>query len=174
VLGVNAIVIESRVAQLAVAIVTNPVVVTRAWHAVVAHVPLADVRGLVAQFLQFDVIVGQPVTHRAARDIVDDAVPARILTGHDRRAIGRADRRGMEGPLEQRTLERQPIDVRRLHVWVAARAELVVAQVVDQDDEEVRLLSHRFSCSGIGGFRPPEVRSCHPAADRVDWRASRS
>ena len=167
VLDVAAVVVERRVHELAVAVVADPGVVARPRHAVVAHVPLADVRGLVTQPLEVEVIVRQPMTHRVARDVVDDAVAARVLAGDDRRAVRRADRRGVERALEQRALGGEPVDVRRLHVRVAARAELVVAQVVDQNDQEIGL--HRRVCrvtraGGPRSKRPSLHRRPQPAS----------
>ena len=49
VLDVAAVVIERRVHDPAMAVVAHPRVVAGPRHAVVAHVPLADVRGFVAQ-----------------------------------------------------------------------------------------------------------------------------
>jgi hypothetical protein len=43
----------------------------------------------------------------------------------------------MEGPLEERAFARDTVDVRRLHVRMAAGAEFVEAQVVDQDDQKI-------------------------------------
>ena len=88
VLHVLAVVVELRIAQSAVTVVAHPIVVTGTGHAVVAHVPLADMRCLVAQLLQLQVIIRQPVTHRAARDVVYDAVAACVLTRDDRRPVG--------------------------------------------------------------------------------------
>ncbi len=48
---------------------------------------------------------------------------------------------------------REPVDVRRPHVGVAARAELVVAQVVDQDHEEVGFLHGRRLVGAKGECR---------------------
>jgi hypothetical protein len=45
----------------------------------------------------------------------------------------------MERALEQRPFLRETIHVRRDHERMAAGAEFVVAQVVDQDDQEVGL-----------------------------------
>jgi hypothetical protein len=94
--------------------------------------------GLVAQLLQDDVIVGQAMAVRVARHIVDDAVPAGILAGQDRGAVGRAERRGMEGRGEHRAFVADPVDVRRLHEGMAADAQLVELQVVDQHDQNIR------------------------------------
>jgi len=42
----------------------------------------------------------------------------------------------------KRTPSRDAIDVRRLHVRMPSGAEFIEAEVVDQDDEEVRLAGH--------------------------------
>ena len=101
--------------------------------------PLADMGGLVAQPLQDGVIVGQAVAVGVARHVVDDAVPAGVLAGDDRGAVGRAERRRMERLGEHRALVADAVDVRRLHVGMAADAELVEPEVVDQDDDEIGL-----------------------------------
>ena len=93
----------------------------------------------VAELLQFEVVVGQPMAHRVARDVVDDAVAAGVLAGEDRGAIRRAQRRGVERPSAERAFVRDPIDVRRFHVRMTARAEFVEAQVVDQNHQQIRL-----------------------------------
>ncbi len=127
VLHVLAVVIQAGVVQFSVPVVADPRVVTGPRHAVIAHVPLADVRGLVPEPLQFKVVVRQAMAHRIARDVVDDAVPAGVLPTDDRGAIRRADRRRVKRALEDGTLAREPIDVRRLHVRMTTGAELVVA-----------------------------------------------
>ena len=137
VLDILAVVVEPRVDDPAVPVIAHPQVVAGPRHAVIAHVPLSDVRGQVAGLLQFEVIVRQPMAHRVARHVVDDPVAARVLAGQDRGAVRRADRRGVEGAIEEHAFGGQPVNVRRLHVGVAACAELVVAQVVDQYDEEI-------------------------------------
>src|SRR4029079_3985968 len=108
------------------------------------------------------VIVRQPVAHRVARHVIDDAVAACVLPSHDRRAVRRADRRGMERALKERALARDPVDLRCLHVRMTACAEFVVAQVVDQDDDEVRT-----SFFHLRGFRPPS--SVGISSDTVGW-----
>ncbi len=129
--------VQLGIEEPAVAVEAHPPVVARARGAVVAHVPLADVRGLVAQPLQLQMVVRQPVAGRVARHVVDDAVAARVLAGHDRRAVGRAERRGVKRVEAHRALAGEPVHVWRQHVGMAARAELVEAQVVDQDHEQV-------------------------------------
>jgi hypothetical protein len=129
--------VELRVEELAVAVEAHPAVVTGARRAVVAHVPLAHVRGLVTQALELEVVVGQPVAGRVARHVVDDAVAARVLAGDDGRAIWRAERRGVKRPEAHCAFAGEAVHVWRLHVRMPARAELVEAQVVDQDHEQV-------------------------------------
>ena len=139
VLHVFAVVIQPRVVQLSVSVIADPGVVTGSRHAVVAHVPLADVRSFVPEPLQLQVIVGQAMAHRIARDVIDDPVPAGVLPADDRGTIRRTDRRRMKSALEDRPFARKPIDVRRLHVRMTAGAKLVVAQIVDQDHEKIGL-----------------------------------
>jgi hypothetical protein len=129
--------VQLRIEELAVAVEAHPAVVAGTGRAVVAHVPLAHVRGLVTEPLQLHVIVRQAVARRVARHVVDDAVAARVLAGHDRRAVGRAERRGVERVEAPRALAGEPVHVGRQHVRMPARPELVEAQVVDQDDEQV-------------------------------------
>jgi hypothetical protein len=87
VLHVFAVVIEPRVVQFSMAVITDPGVVSGPRHAVIAHVPLADVRGLIAKPLQLQVIVGQAMAHRIARNVVNDSVPARVLAADDRGTV---------------------------------------------------------------------------------------
>ena len=121
----------------------DPAVVARPRPARIAHVPLADMGGLVAQLLQDDVIVRQAMAVRVARHIVDDAVAARILAGQDRGAVGRAERRGVEGRREHRAFMADAVDVRRLHVGMAADTQFVEPEIVDQHDQEIRFAASR-------------------------------
>src|SRR5215470_5993472 len=138
VLHVAPALVQGGIVEPAVTVVADPHVVPGTRLAVVAHVPLADVRRLVAQLLQLEVIVGQAVARRVARHVVDNAVAARVLAGEDGRAVGGADGRGVERPVEEGTLVGDAIGVRRFHVGMAARAELVEAKIVDEDKEDVR------------------------------------
>ena len=54
---VDPVLVQLRVEEPAVAVEAHPGVVAGARRAVVAHVPLADVRGLVAELLQGEVVV---------------------------------------------------------------------------------------------------------------------
>jgi hypothetical protein len=75
-----------------------------------------------------------------ARHVVDDAVAAGILAGDDRGAVGRTERRGVEGRREHRALMADAVDMRRLHEGMAADPQLVEPEIVDQNDDEIRLL----------------------------------
>jgi hypothetical protein len=130
---------EDGIDDFALSAEAHPMVVAGARPRVVAHVPFTDMRRFVAQPLQLQVIVGQAMAHRIAPHVIDDAVAARVLPRHDGGAVGRAQRRGMEGVGEARALARDAVDVRRLHVRMTGGAGLVEAQVVDQDDDEVGL-----------------------------------
>jgi hypothetical protein len=66
---VRAVDVELRVLDAPMPVERDPVVVAGPWLAVVAHVPLADVRGLVAAALQREVVIRQPVAHCIARDV---------------------------------------------------------------------------------------------------------
>ncbi len=57
-LHVLALLVQLRIVQPAVAVVGDPEIVAGPRLAAVAHVPLADVRGLVAEPLQLEVVVG--------------------------------------------------------------------------------------------------------------------
>jgi len=129
---------QHRVHDLSLAAERQPVVVAGPRARVVAHVPLADVCGFVAEPFQLEVVVREAVAHCVAPDVVDDAVAARVLAREDRSAVGRAQRRGVERVQELRALVREAVDVGRLHVRMPGRARLVEAQVVDEDDKEVR------------------------------------
>ena len=127
-------------------VIADPRVVTGPRHAVIAHVPLADVCGLVPEPLQLEVVVRQAMAHRIARDVVDDAVPAGVLATDNRSAVRRTDRRRVKCALEDRAFAREPIDVRRLHVRMTTGAKLVVAQIVNQNDEKIGLHASVVTC----------------------------
>jgi hypothetical protein len=48
-------------------------------------------------------------------------------------------------PLEERAFTREAVDVRRLHIRMPARAELVETEIVDQYDEKVGSPRHGVS-----------------------------
>ena len=134
--------VEQRIVQPTMAVVRHPVVVTGPRLAVVAHVPLTQMRGFVAELLQFEVVIRNAMTRRVARDVVDNAVAAGVLPGKYRRAVGRANRRGVKRTVEHHALVRDAVDVRRFHIRVAACAEFVVAQIVDEDNQEIGFHRH--------------------------------
>src|SRR5262249_56219617 len=126
---------EHRIDDRAVVRETQPSVVARPRSARVAHVPLADMRRLVAQALQDDMVVGQAMAVGVARHIVDDAVSAGVLAGEDRGAVGRAERRGVEGRTEERAFPTDAGDMRRLHEGMRADGKVVEPEVVDPGDD---------------------------------------
>src|SRR5258708_40236680 len=71
-------------------------------------------------------------------DIVDDGVGGGIWDGKDGGACGPEERRGMEGGRKHRPFVADAIDVRRLHIGVAANPQFVEPQIVDQDDQKIR------------------------------------
>jgi DNA-binding transcriptional LysR family regulator len=161
VLRLDAVHVQHRVDDRAVAREADPAVVARARRGAVPHVPLADVRGPVAEPLQDPVVVRQPVAERVARDVVDHAVPARVLAGDDRGAVRRAQRRGVERVAEPGAFVADPVDVRRLHVRMTAEADLVEAQVVDQDHDQVGAAGAGAGHAGPGRVaRNAEHRPC--------------
>jgi hypothetical protein len=133
---------EDRVDELALPLEAHPVVVPGPRARVVAHVPLADVRRLVAERLQRDVVVVQAMARDVAPDVVDDAVARGVLASQDRGAVRRAQRRRVEGILEHRALVSEAVDVGRFHVRMTRGAGFVEAQVVDQDHDQVGFLGH--------------------------------
>ena len=85
------------------------------------------------------------MTRGIAPDVIDDSMAAGILAGEDRGPIGRAQRRGMEGVGKQRAFMCQAVNMRGLHVRMAAGAEFVEAQVIDQDHDQVGTQCHDAS-----------------------------
>ena len=67
-------------------------------------------------------------------------VPRRILPAEQTRPAGRAYRRGGVGVGEQHPLRRQPIDPRGVVVPAAHAAQVLPAQVVDVDQQDVRAI----------------------------------
>ena len=106
----------------------------------VAEVPLADHRRLVADVLQRlrqRALVGRQAVGVAGEDHQRlQAVAHRIAAGHQRRARRRADGLAVER-LEPHAALGQRVDVRRLDL-AAAIAEVGVAEVVGEDDDDVR------------------------------------
>src|SRR5437899_72256 len=100
-------------------------------------------------------VIRQPMTHRVPRDVVDDAVTTCVLSRDNRRPVGRADWSGMKSALEQGAFVREAIDVRRFHVRMPACPELVIAQVVDQDHQEIGFHLARAPVVSTGNDQRP-------------------
>ena len=77
-----------------------------------AHVPLADMRGFVADALQILRKENQLGTDRMI--VVDDPMLMRIQTGQDRRARRRAQRRRHKRIAKVRAIAGQPVEIRSL------------------------------------------------------------
>ena len=146
-----AVLVELRIGAAALTRNGDPVVETRAGSRVVAHVPLAEERRLVAGSLQLLGKGLQPVTGPGARDVVDNAVAGRELTGEDRRTVRRAEWHGVKRIREHRPFRRQPIDVRSLEVRVASDTQLVPPQVVHDDHDDVGTSARQFGRCRRGG-----------------------
>lgn len=140
VMTVPSVMVQHRISEPAVPVIAHPAVITGSWAPVVAHVPFADMRGFITQPLQLQMIVGQPMAHGITRHVVDDAVAAGVLPTQNRSPIGRTDRRGVKGSRKQSALMSDPINMRRLHVGVSARAKFVIAQIINQDHQQIRFL----------------------------------
>ena len=115
---------------------------------VLAHVPLAEVGGVVACALEL---------HRKAaevggilREVVLHAVSVRVNAAEDARSAGGAERCGAEGVLEIHALLAQPVDVRRLQMRVAREAQCVPALIVGKNEQDVRTLRRGTGCDHRG------------------------
>ncbi len=92
-----------------------------------------------------------------------DADRMMVAAGQQRRARGRAHRRGMEARIAQ-ALGRQPIDGGRFDRRAVA-AEIGEADIVEEDDENVGGAARR-----PGRVGPPRLRFLHGLADRAAKR----
>src|SRR5204862_5445440 len=77
-----------------------------------AHVPLADVRGVVAGVVQALRIAGH--VRRELREVVDHLMAVRVQAAQEAGPARRAQRTGAERVPEPDALVRDPIDVRGL------------------------------------------------------------
>ena len=109
---------------------------------VVAEVPLADARGGVAERLEVvgdgDLFRVQAALASGKEDVLFHADALRVATGQQARPRRGADRAGDHEVGELPSLLRHPVDVRRLDRLRTEAAEVVVALVVGEDDDEVR------------------------------------
>ncbi len=141
----------------------HPGVEARPARVVVAHVPLADERGLVAGALQQQRKGREAMAGGRSIGVVDDAVRAGVLPGQEAGTRRRAQRRGDETVPEQRPFAREPIDIRRLHHRMAGGAKLVPPQVVHEDEDDVGRLGERRRRAGDEGEKDekPRHRGAH-------------
>ena len=136
----------------------------------VAEVPLADHAGRVAARLQQlgerDLVerqaLGRAVAQHLRRRAAGDAVHAaadRQPAGQQRRPARRAHRLDVEaGPLLPR--RRHRVEARRAVVRAAEGAEIAVAQVVGEDDDDVR----RRAPPAIGAASTARIDATRPTA----------
>ena len=100
-----------------------------------AHVPFADEGGVVAGLLE---ILREEARALWCRHVVvDDFVPVHVLAGEDPRPAGRAERGGDEGVFEMDAAAGKGVDVRSFDKGMPAEAEDVVAEIVDEDEDDV-------------------------------------
>ena len=116
-----------------------------------AEMPLADQRGAIARLpeqrrqrgmarRQADI----PGRRRIDRLLEPDRQPVLIAAGDQRRARRRADGRIGVGLGEPHPFQREAVDVRRRVVELAVATHIRVAEIVRQDEDDVRL-------AGLGG-----------------------
>src|SRR5690606_13989999 len=117
---------------------TKPLVEAWAAGAVVAHVPFADVGRFVSSFLQRLREGTQLMALGASFCVVDDAVHVRILTREDAAATGRTEGRRRERVPELGALASDPIDMWSFRHGAAGAAQIVPAQVIHQNENDVR------------------------------------
>ena len=157
--------VEQWIQRLALTAHCHPAIEARPRAVVVAHVPLADERGLVATRLQGAGKRRQPVAGLVACQVVGDSVGVGVEPGEERRAARRAQRGRGEGVAKLDPLACNAIDVGRLHERVAAGTEIVPAHVVDQHDDHVGPLGRGSRRPGARGVtRADERRSQDDAA----------
>jgi hypothetical protein len=153
-----ALLVERRVVGSPLAGEAHPGVEAGARRGVVAHVPLAEEGRLVAARVQGLGEGLQAVAQEVAGHVVDHTVARRVLPGEDAGPVRRAQRHRVEGPGEEGTFTGQPVAVRGFEVGMAGGAELVPAQIVDDDDDEVGALV------GAGGPRRGRRDECRQAS----------
>ena len=133
----GAVDVELRVERLALAAHGDPARESRPRAVVIAHVPLAEEAGPVSGCRQRLRKCLEPVARGIARGVVDDAVRVTVLAGQDRRPARRAERGGGERVAKGDAFAGHAIDRRRLDEGMTRKAEIVPAQVVDEDDDDI-------------------------------------
>ena len=104
----------------------------------------------------------QPGSGRAfsrQRLLQPDFQPLRIASGDKRAPRRRADRRRGVGTRELDALLREPIEVGRLVIGAAVAAQIAVAQIVREDEEDVRPGTLRRAVSRNGTYRGSHRRT---------------
>ncbi len=153
--------VELRVDRLALALHRHPAGPAGPRGVIVPHVPLAHERRPVAGSGEWDREGRQAMARRVARGVVGDAVGVGVLAGEDARPARAAERRGGEGVEEAHALTCEAVDVRRLGEGVPGDADLVPAEVIDEDEDDVR--------PPLDGFRRC---ACHRRAQRQEQQSS--
>jgi len=103
-------------------------------------VPFADEGGFVAGVVQEAGPSGEAVTGGAAIDVVGDLIGVRVEAGEEGGAAGGAEGSDGEGVLEHGAFAGEAVDVWSLGEGMAAAAEFVPAQIIDQDEDDVGAL----------------------------------
>jgi len=139
---------------------------------VAGEVPLADNPGGVAgrpERLGDGDVVGGEVLRVVGAEVVGDAHAGGPLPRHQGGAVRRADRRGGVGVGEAHAVAGETVQVGRLVERVAVAAQLRVAQVVGQDEDDVALARR----SGRRPQRPPKQRRRGARTQRLQERPPR-
>ena len=82
--------------------------------------------------------VADPFRRRSRRQVAHQAGPRRIEAGEEGAAGRRAQRGGHAEVREADALRGQPIQVGRLNLFLAVAAQVTVAEVVSQNEDDVR------------------------------------
>ena len=106
--------------------------------AVLAHVPFADERGLIAALLQ--ILRKEHGPWRDWRVVVHDMVLMRVQPRQNGCAAGRAERRRHEGVLEVHAAVRDRVDVRSLDDRIPHESQRVVPVIVGKDEDDIARL----------------------------------
>ncbi len=147
-----AIDIERGVPVLALALVADPVVEAGALLVVVlAHVPLADVGGLVACVVQRDGEARQ--VRGVLAKVVHYAVRMGVDSGKEAGPRRRAERSGDERIGAPNALVGQPVEVGSFEGRMAGRRETVPTLVVGEDEDDVRTFGRLLLEFGFAAAR---------------------
>ena len=118
-----------------------------------AHVPLADVRRLVAGLLQMLRKENRPLRHKSV--VVDHAMFMRVKPSENRRAARRTKRRGDKRILEMHAVPGDRVEMRRLQKRMPHETHRVVPMIVGQDENDIARLGtgHALDVQLVGGKR---------------------